>query len=87
MHDGQGFELKAKAEKRAGKLFSHEDDVLYSREHDRTLSFPEMVRDIYNKAEDLIFSLAGNKGETTDSLNKKTLGQVLSFKKRLNGRH
>jgi len=46
-----------------------------------------MVKDIYDRAEDLIFSLAGNKGETINSLNKKTLGQVLSFKKRLDGRH
>jgi len=87
LRGGDGIELKAKAERRAGKLYSEEDDVLFSQKHDRVVSFPEMVRDIYDQAEDLIFSLAGNKGETIGSLKTKTLGEVLSFKQRLNVRH
>ena len=49
-----------------------------------------LVIDINNDAEDLLYTLAGNKGETIGSLKQKTLDEIMSFSKRIvreNGRH
>jgi len=83
--------MKAEIEKKEKKLQMAEMSPLYSYRHDKVVSYPQRVVEIYNEEEDLLYELAGNKGETIDSLSKKTLGQVLSFRDRTikdrRGRH
>jgi len=40
--------------------------------------------EIAEEMEDILFELAGHKGETIESLKRKTLGEIISFNKRLN---
>lgn len=87
LNGSESLEKKVEIEKREKKLYIPEFETFYSAQQDEVVSFPEMVKEIYEKSEDLIFSLAGQKGETLDSLNRKTLGQIVSFKKRLDVRH
>jgi hypothetical protein len=42
------------------------------------------VLEIYEEMEDVLFELAGIKGETMESLKRKTLGEIMSFSKRIN---
>ena len=72
------FELQRKYE-RLNTISPLYDDI-----EGRRLSYPERVRQINDEFEDLIFSLAGERGETIESLKKKTLGEIDSFIKRLN---
>ena len=46
--------------------------------------------EIESDKDDFLFWLAGNKGETIDSLKRKTLSEIMSFAERINkedGRH
>jgi len=66
-------------------------DPFFSPRLDRVMSYGERVVQIEDEAHELLFSLAGNKGETLDSLKRKTLGEILDFSKRIaqdkRGRH
>jgi hypothetical protein len=47
------------------------------------MSYVEIVLEMQNNAEDFIFSLAGHKGETIESLKSKTVSDLMSFAERL----
>jgi len=75
--------MKAEIEKKGKKMQMAEMATLYSSRQDKIVSYPQRVMEIYNDSEDLLYELAGNKGETIDSLGGKTVGQVLSFRDRI----
>lgn len=62
-------------------------DILYSEKTEDIVSYKQKVMEIEADKDDFLFSLAGNKGETIESLSKKTLSEILSFAERINGRH
>lgn len=63
-------------------------DVLYSEKTEDVISYRQKVLEIESDKDDFLFSLAGTKGETIESLSKKTLYEILSFAERLkDGRH
>jgi len=80
----------AEAEKLEKQLGDNPANVLYSDSWERKRSYWETVLEIENDADDFLYSLAGNKGETIDSLKQKTVTEIMSFyerltKKELNG--
>lgn len=46
-------------------------------------SYAQTVLEIQSNADDFIFSLAGHKGETMESLWNKTVSELMSFAERL----
>ena len=63
-------------------------DILYSEKMEDIISYNQKVMEIEADKDDFLFSLAGQKGETIDSLERKTLSEILSFAERLtNGRY
>jgi hypothetical protein len=55
------------------------------------ISYRQKVMEIEADKDDFLYSLAGHKGETIDSLGRKTLSEIMSFAERIineqNGRH
>ena len=54
------------------------------------VSYRQKVMEIESQKDDFLFALAGNKGETMETLGRKTLSEILSFAERINkenGRH
>lgn len=65
-------------------------NLLYSEKSEDVISYRQKVLEIEADKDDFLFSLAGNKGETMDTLSRKTLSEILSFAERINqenGRH
>ena len=64
-------------------------NVLYSESWEREISYAQKVLEIQSGSDDLLFSLAGNKGETMDSLKSKPVSDLMSFAERVteHGRH
>jgi len=66
-------------------------NILYSDKHDEEISYRQKVLEIEKDKDDFLFSLAGYKGETEESLRTKTVSGLFSFAERyneeLNGRH
>jgi len=58
-------------------------NVLYSDKWEKEMAYVQKVMEIQNDSDDFIFSLAGNKGETVESLKKKTVSDLMSFAERL----
>ena len=58
-------------------------NVLYSDVWEKKRSYAQTVLQIKSDADDFIFSLAGYKGETMDSLWNKTVSDLMSFAERL----
>lgn len=64
--------------------------MLYDEEEDRIISYKENVMKLEAQKDDFLFWLAGNKGETIETLQRKTLSEIMSFAERINeenGRH
>jgi hypothetical protein len=76
-------------EKYEAMLGEDPGDIMYSEKEERIVSYREKVLEIEAQKDDFLFSLAGNKGETIDSLQKKTYAEILSFAERVkeDGRH
>ena len=83
------LEAQSELEKSLKKLNSPELHPMYSPGRDKILSFPEYVMEQKEKMDDLFYELAGKKGETLDSLKKRTLDEITSLTKRIarDGRH
>ena len=66
-------------------------NVLYSDKQEEVISYRQKVLEIENDKDDFLFSLAGYKGETVESLGTKAVSDLFSFAERyneeLNGRH
>lgn len=65
--------------------------ILYSEKHEDIISYRQKVLEIQKDRDDFLYSLAGHKGETIESLRIKTVTDLFSFAERyneeLNGRH
>ena len=75
--------ILAECERLEKKIGDNPADVLYSEQWEKRVSYAQMVLEIQNAADNFIFSLAGNKGETVDSLKRKTVLEIMSFAERL----
>ena len=65
-------------------------DVLYSDKTEGLISYRQKVLEIESDKDDFLFSLAGHKGETIETLGRKTLSEIMSFAERITqeyGRH
>jgi len=66
-------------------------DMLYSDSQERIVSYRERVLEMECEKDDFLYSLSGHKGETMESLQKKTFAEIINFAERLNielnGRH
>ena len=64
---------------------------MYSDKWDESISYRQKVMEIERDKDDFLFSLSGYKGETIDTLGKKTVADIHSFAERyneeVNGRH
>lgn len=57
-------------------------EILYSERHDEVISYRQKVLEIEADKDDYLHSLAGYKGETVESLGKKTVADIYSFEER-----
>jgi len=74
------------------KMGDNPANILYSDAHEEVRSYREKVMEIEKDKDDFLFSLAGFKGETVESLGTKTVSDLFSFAERFNeelsnGRH
>lgn len=58
-------------------------DLMYSVNKEEIISYRQKVLEIEAEKDDYLFSLAGSKGETIETLSKKTLSEIISFAERL----
>lgn len=58
-------------------------DILYSEKSEDYISYKKYVLEVENDADDFLFLLAGNKGETIETLKKKTVSDLNGFYERL----
>lgn len=84
-------EILADCERLEKGLGDNPANVLYSDTWESNRSYAQIVLEIQSNADDFIFSLAGHKGETMESLQRKTVSDLMSFAERLtdkdNGGH
>ena len=59
-------------------------DILYSETSEGVISYRQKVMEIERDKDDFLFSLAGYKGETVESLGTKTVSDLFSFAERFN---
>lgn len=81
---GDWLKAKCDIERETGEYGLFGDPVLFSSKTGDRISYPRKVMEIAEEMEDILFELAGHKGETIESLKRKTLGEIISFNKRLN---
>lgn len=62
-------------------------DMLYSDKSEEIISYKQKVLEIENDKDDFLYSLAGHKGETVESLGRKTVADLFSFAERYNEEH
>ena len=64
-------------------------DILYSDKAEGIISYRQKVLEAEADKDDFLFGLAGNKGETIETLGRKTYSEIMSFAERLikDGRH
>ena len=77
-------ELYRQIEKLEGQIGDNPADILYSEKWEQDISYRQMVMEIEKDKDDFLFSMAGHKGETVDSLSKKTVADLYSFAERFN---
>ena len=58
-------------------------NVLFSEQWEGIRSYTQRVLEIQSDSDDFLFSLAGHKGETMESLKKMTVSDIMSFAERL----
>jgi hypothetical protein len=56
---------------------------LWSEKTEKLISYRQKVLEIENDKDDFLYSMAGNKGETIESLSRKTDAELMSFAERL----
>jgi hypothetical protein len=66
-------------------------NILYSEKRDEVISYRQKVMEYEADKDDYLFSLAGYKGETVESLSNKSVADLQSFAERfikdINGGH
>jgi hypothetical protein len=65
------------------KLGDDPANILYSEKTEKILSYRQKVMEFENDKDDFLYSLAGNKGETIESLGRKTDDELMSFAEKL----
>ena len=58
-------------------------NIFYSDKKEEIISYRQYVMEVQSDADDFLFALAGNKGETIASLKKKSVSDLMSFAERL----
>jgi hypothetical protein len=58
-------------------------DLLYSDKWEDVISYRQKVMEFESDKDDFLFSMAGHKGETIESLGRKTLSEIMSFAERI----
>jgi hypothetical protein len=77
-------------EKMEKQIGADPSDLLYSEKSEEVISYRQKVLEIESDKDDFLFWMAGNKGETIETLGRKTLSDIMSFAERINkenGRH
>jgi regulatory protein YycI of two-component signal transduction system YycFG len=77
------LELEKQCEVLEKKLGDDPADMLYSDKTEKVISYRQKVMEIENDKDDFLYSLAGNKGETIESLSRKMVSDLMSFAERL----
>ena len=76
--------LWQQCEKLEKQIGDNPADILYSDKYDEVISYRQKVMEIEADKDDFLFSLAGYKGETVESLGNKTVADLFSFAERFN---
>jgi hypothetical protein len=76
-------EILATCERLEKELGDDPANVLFSEAWERERAYYQIVLEIQSNSDDFIFSLAGHKGETMETLKKKTVSELNSFYERL----
>ena len=71
-------------EKLESQIGDNPADILYSDKWEEDISYRQKVMEIERDKDDFLFALAGYKGETVESLQKKTVADIHSFAERFN---
>jgi len=83
--------LWLQCERMEKQLGDNPASILYSDKVEELISYRQKVMEIEKDKDDFLYSLAGYKGETMESLQKKPVADLFSFAERyneeLNGRH
>ena len=83
--------LWIKAEKIEKQIGDNPAEVLYSDKWEGVISYRQKVLEMEKDKDDFLFGLAGYKGETIETLQRKTVADIHSFAERfnedVNGRH
>jgi hypothetical protein len=58
--------------------------ILYSEKAEEEISYRQKVLEIEKDKDDFLYSMAGHKGETVESLGTKTVSDLYSFAERFN---
>ncbi len=82
--------LLAEIDKMEARVKADPLNILYSEKTEDYVSYRQKVLEYESDKDDFLFSLAGTKGETIETLGRKTLSEIMSFAERMikeNGRH
>ena len=74
--------LWLQCEKLEKQIGDNPASILYSDKHEEIISYRQRVMEIEKDKDDYLFSLAGYKGETVESLGRKTVADLHSFDER-----
>ena len=75
--------IQADIERIEGLIGDDPADIMYSDKWEKIISYKQKVMEIEADKDDFLYSLAGNKGETMESLSRKTYNEIMSFAERL----
>jgi len=76
--------LWIQCEKLEKQIGDNPADILYSDKQEGIISYRQKVMEIEKDKDDFLFSLSGYKGETMDSLQRKSVADIHSFAERYN---
>jgi hypothetical protein len=77
------LKLEKECERIESLLGDDPANILYSDKMEKILSYRQKVQEIEQDKVDFLFSLAGNKGETIESLSRKTDSDLMDFAEKL----
>jgi len=78
----EGEAMWVQCEKIEKQIGDNPADVLYSDKWEGIISYRQRVMEIEKDKDDFLFGLAGYKGETIESLQRKTVADIHSFAER-----
>lgn len=77
------LDLEKQCEKIERKLGDDPGSILYSDKTEKVMSYKQKVIEIEDEKDYILYSLAGNKGETIESLSRKTDAELMNFGEKL----